>query len=129
MGSVGKSNISNNNFKSLDEYTYENPLPSIIGPTYKKILNTDTSGRLSTSQNIQLSEIHSIQGGLDKENLDNMMKLSVSKIKGLGKITIYKIDNIYYVDDGNHRLAALKAKGVKSLNVNVVDLNKKRRSK
>ena len=129
MGSVGKVNIPNNSFKSLDEYTYENLLPEVTGPAYTKILNVDTSNRISTTQNIELSKIHSIQGSLDKENMDNMMKLSVSEIKELGKITIYKMDNIYYVDDGNHRLAALKAKGVKSLNVNVVDLNKNRRKK
>ena len=126
MGAIGKAGVSSFKFESLDENTYQNPLSSVSGAIYKKIVNADTSNRPSSKQELDISKIHSIQESLDKENLESMMKMSISQLKQLGDITIYKIDNTYYVDDGNHRLAALKAKGVKSMNFNVVDLNRRK---
>lgn len=82
-------------------------------------------------ETIPFSKMYQNQPQLDRDQIDRLMKLSVSKISAIRDTTtssdipyVIKFNGKYQIQDGHHRLSALWAKGVKSAKVRVLDLGK-----
>lgn len=108
-------------FNESDEDTYENPFREMKGEIFKEYLEASPENALyETVKEVNLSDLYRAQETLDKENLNEMLKLTPEEIKGLGELpTVYQFGDKYIIDDGNHRLAALLAEGEKSADVKV----------
>lgn len=135
----GKSPIVDNKGKSsasgavkfkltkLNEDTYQVPFPEAPSSAYSAVFKAPSDENLPSSiKTIPLSSMYAMQESLDVDNMDAIMKLSVSQIQNISESqlpTVYKVGDIYLIGDGNHRLSALMAKGVKDARVKVYEVS------
>lgn len=88
----------------------------------------------TTVKSISLDKLSQSQENVDKNKIDSLMKMSVSQLQSIRDDTtssdipfVIKYKNTYQIQDGHHRLSALKAKGVKTTQVRILDLEKVRK--
>lgn len=90
----------------------------------------------TTVKSISLDKLSQSQENVSKNKVDSLMRLTILQLQGLKDSTtssdiplVIKHKNTYQIQDGHHRLSALKAKGAKNTQVRILDLDNIRRKK
>lgn len=126
-------------FTPLNDHTYENPFPEAAKASDAELtrfifnekefadVSEKTIKDATTVEKLELSELKSTQGSIDAENIKGMLDMSVKDLKELNEKeppVVYKINGEYIIDDGNHRLSVLMAKGEETTMAKVIDVDK-----
>lgn len=142
MGSTGATSFRFNLYgRSDDLYETPFPLPSNKSEAneiarfnfrlgkYSDIPSVDVADL--PVQQIDLSVLSNSQETVNKAAMDSLMRLSASQLQEIKDTSttsdipyVIKYGDTYQIQDGHHRLSALKAKGVKTARVRVLDLSR-----
>lgn len=74
-------------------------------------------------QNISIDKLIPLEPELDQDHINNINAGEPVKMSGGTHPLVYRYNGKYYINDGNHRVAAAKIRGETSIPVLVVDLS------
>jgi hypothetical protein len=108
LSELYKQEHNMNKFSSADEYA-------------KAIV--EQRNKYGEIKDIPIDAVLATETHLHKDHIDSILKGSVAKSSS-GLPILYKMGNVFFVGDGNHRVAAEKIRGSKTVKALVLDGDK-----
>ena len=142
MGSTGTGNVALTQYgRNTESYKSLFPMPANVDEANEiarfnfRIGQYENIGKTSAGdlqeKTVNLNQLSNSQLDVNKAKVDSLMQLGIKGIQDIqsrGTTSdipyVIKYGNTYMIQDGHHRLTAMKALGAKTAKVKVLDLEK-----